>query len=57
MLLLENNANDYMKMIEIQRKLSRKEAKPKYTKDPNVHKKIRGWSRKGSRRYNDLIKG
>jgi len=42
MLLLENNANDYVKMIEIERKLSRKEAKPKYTKDLRVNEKFRG---------------
>ena len=42
MLLFKIIVNDYVKMIEIQRKLSRKEAKPKYTKDPNVNESLGG---------------
>ena len=37
-------------------KLTRTEESPKYTKDPNKNEKFRGWSRKGIKRYNDLIK-
>lgn len=51
-LLLENNANNKEKMIEKQQKLSRQESNPKYTKDPNLYEKFRGWSREGIRRYN-----
>jgi len=56
MLLLENNANDYKKMVVLNKKLSRKEAKPKYTKDPNNTDKFKGWSKYGIRRYNYLVK-
>ena len=37
MMLLENNIDDYKQLIELKRKLTRKEVKPKYTKDPNVN--------------------
>ena len=43
-------------MIELKRKLTRNEETPKYTKDPNVNKKFNGWSRKGIKQYNNLIK-
>ena len=33
----------------------RKEATAKYTKDPNVNKKFKGWLRKRINRYNDII--
>ena len=55
MLLLENNSRDYKKLMEEKRKLTRKEAHPKYTKDVNENHKFKGWSRKGIRRYNKLI--
>jgi len=56
MLLLENNAKDYKQMVVLKRKLTRKEAMPKYTKDSNMTEKFKGWSKKGIKRYNDLIK-
>ena len=56
MLLLENNAKDYKQMVVLDRKLTRKEAMPKYTKDPNMTEKFKGWSKNGIKRYNDLIK-
>tara|TARA_B100000768_G_C10967018_1_gene244145 strand:+ start:73 stop:522 length:450 start_codon:yes stop_codon:yes gene_type:complete len=56
MLLLENNAKDYKQMVVLDRKLTRKEAMPKYTKDPNLTEKFKGWSKNGIKRYNDLIK-
>ena len=43
-------------MIELKRKLTRKEATSEYTKDPNVNENFKGWLRKGIKRYNDLIK-
>ena len=43
MLLLENNADDYKKLIKLKRKLIRIEATPKYTKDPNINEKFKGW--------------
>ena len=36
--------------------MTQKEARPKYTKDSNVNDKSKGWLRKGTKRYNDLIK-
>ena len=42
MLLLENN--------------TMKESKPKYTKDSNLNEKFKGWSRKGLKRYDELVK-
>ena len=48
-LLLENNSRDYKKLVEKKRKLTTKEAHPKYTKDVNENHKFRGWSRKGIR--------
>ena len=41
--------------MEEKRKLTRKQAQPKYTKDVNENHKFKGWSRKGIRRYNKLI--
>lgn len=43
MLLLTSNANDDKKMMEIKDKLTRKDTKPKYTKDLNVSRRFRGW--------------
>ena len=55
MLLLENNATDYKQMVLLDKKLTRKEARPKYTKDPNMTKKFKGWSKNGIKRYNNLV--
>ena len=54
--LIKNNACDYAKMHREQRKISRKESKPKYTKVECVDKKFRGWDRRGIRRFNDIVK-
>ena len=56
MLLLENNVDDYGLLVDLDRQLARKETTPKYTKDSNVNENSKGWSRKGIRRYNSLIK-
>ena len=56
MVLLENNVDDYKQLIELERKLTQKKARPKYTKDTNVHEKFKGWSRKEIKRYINLIK-
>ena len=56
MLLLENNVDDYGQLLDLKRQLTQKEASPKYTKDSNVNETSKGWSRKGIKRYNDLIK-
>ena len=56
MLLLENKVDDYKQLIELKRKLTRKEARQKYLKDPNVNENVKGWLRKGIRRYNSIIK-
>jgi len=54
-LLIENNADDYAKMFREQRKISRKEARPKYTKVECVDKKFKGWDRKGIKRFNHIV--
>ena len=43
-------------MIELKRKLTQKEARPKHTKDAHINEKFKGWSPKGIKRCNDLIK-
>ena len=54
-LLIENNAGDYAKMHHEQRKISRKESKPKYTKVECVEHKFKGWDRRGIRRFNNIV--
>ena len=54
-LLIENNADDYAKMYREQRKISRKEARPKYTKVECIDKKFKGWDKKGIRRFNMIV--
>ena len=54
-LLIENNAHDYKKMYLEQRKIGRKEAKPRYTKVESVDKKFKGWDRRGIRRFNQIV--
>ena len=56
MLLLENNVDGYKKMVDLKMNLTRKEARPKYTKDAHVNEKAKGWSRNDIKRYNTLIK-
>ena len=55
-LLLENNYEDYKMVYNLSRKVTRKESKPKYTKDTNLNEKFKGWSRKGLKRYDDLVR-
>ena len=52
----KNNADDYAQMHREQRKISRKESKPKYTKVECVKKKFKGWDRRGIRRFNNIVK-
>ena len=54
-LLIENNANDYIKMYNERRKITRREAKPRYTKVESVDKKFKGWDRRGIRRFNNIV--
>ena len=54
-LLIENNANDYAKIHREQRKINRKESKPKYTKVECVEKKFKGWDRRGIKRFNNIV--
>ena len=42
-LLLENNATDYVKMHDEQRKINRKYSRPKWTKVESRDKKFKGW--------------
>ena len=55
-MLLENNVYDYKQLVYLKTKMTRKETRPKCTKDSNVNEKSKGWSRKGIKRYNNLIK-
>ena len=55
-LLLENNAADYVKMHDEQRKINRKESKPKWTKVESNDTKFKGWDRRGIRRFNVIVK-
>ena len=54
-LLIENNAEDYARMHREQRKITRKEAKPKYTKVEIVERRFKGWDKRGIRRFNELV--
>ena len=56
MLILENNAQDFLKVCSTGNALSRKESMTKYTKSkggPNA--KFKGWNRKGIKRFNQLV--
>ena len=54
-LLLENNLFDYRKAAELKRKISRKEAQPRYTHGGISMSNVKGWDRKGIRRFNKLV--
>ena len=54
-LLIENNAEDYAKMYQEQKKVTRKDARPKYTKVECSDKKFRGWDRRGIYRFNCIV--
>ena len=54
-LLLENNLLDYQKAAEEKRKISRKESQPRYTQGGISMSNIKGWDRKGIRRFNKLV--
>ena len=54
-LLLENNLFDYRKAAEEKRKIARKESKPRYTQDGISMSNIKGWDRKGIRRFNKIV--
>ena len=56
MLLLENNYEDYKIVYNLSRKVTRKESKPKYTNDANLNENFKGWSRKGLKRYDELVR-
>ena len=55
MLLLENNIDDFNKVISLNRKLIRNESRPKYTKVHCEKEKFRGWHRNGIKRFNYLV--
>ena len=54
-LFLENNADDYIRVYKEERKINRKESRPKYTKVDNVQKKFKGWDRKAIKRFNEIV--
>ena len=55
-ILLENNAEDYKRTYDEQKRLNRKEVKPRYIKVHSVNKKIQGWDKKGIKRFNVVVK-
>ena len=54
-LLMENNADDFTKAYHEQRKIGRKEARPRYTKNESVDKTFKGWDKRGIRRFNIIV--
>ena len=57
MLILENNATDFLKVYTTGSIVARKESKTKYTKSKgNVNAKFKGWNRNGIKRFNFLIR-
>ena len=42
-------------MYNEKRRISRKEAKPRYTKVESTDKKFKGWDRRGIRRFNHIV--
>ena len=59
MLMLENNIRDLRLIYNYQRKLLRKESKPKYTKScidqSGNNDKFQGWHQKGIKRFNEIF--
>ena len=57
LLILENNAQDFLTVVSTGSTISRKESKTKYTKSKGVaHAKFKGWNRSGIKRYNFLVR-
>ena len=54
-LLIENNADDYVRMYHEKRKIGRREAKPRYTKVECSEKKFKGWDKRGISRFNKIV--
>ena len=56
MLILENNATDFLKVYTTGSIVTRKEYKTKYTKSKgNGNAKFKGWNRNGIKRFNFLV--
>ena len=57
MLILENNATDFLKVYTTGSIVTRKDSKPKYTKSKgNLNAKFKGWNRNGIKRFNLLVR-
>ena len=57
MLILENNATDFLKVYTTGSIVTRKESKTKYTKSRgNPNAKFKGWNRSGIKRFNLLVR-
>jgi hypothetical protein len=56
MLLIENNASDYVKVMNNKTKISRKFAQPKYTNMDNTSKKFKCWKRNGIQQFNLIVR-
>ena len=57
MLILENNADDFLKVYTTGNIVTRKESKTKYTKSKgSVNAKFKGWNRNGIKRFNLLVR-
>ena len=56
MLILKNNAADFLKVYTTGNIVTRKESKTKYTKsEGNLNAKFKGWNRNGIKRFNFLV--
>ena len=56
MLILENNATDFLKVYATGSIVARKESKTKYTKSKgNLNTKVKGWNRNGIKCFNVLV--
>ena len=56
MLILKNNAADFLKVYTTGNIVTRKESKTKYNKsEGNLNAKFKGWNRNGIKRFNFLV--
>ena len=57
MLILENNAEDFLKVYETGNIVTRKESRTKYTKSKgHINAKFKEWNRNGIKRFNLLVR-
>ena len=55
-LILENNAEDFVNVFQTKTKITRKNSKTKYTKNTaGMNTKFKGWNRDGIKRFNYIV--